>query len=119
MCVFVASADTAATGRIIRRMSGPHFRESARHPTVVRLASSTMTRAQVWLRWLIGAVEIGLGIWVLAAKWPRACAATQTLALVGMNALEITYARDLLWWPAGMVAANFCLIACAWWLAKR
>ncbi|MCW1921463.1 DoxX-like family protein [Luteolibacter arcticus] len=72
-----------------------------------------------WLTPMIGIAEILLGAWVLTAKWPRTCAATQTLALVSMNVLEIVFARDLLLWPAGMVAANLVLIASAWWLAKR
>lgn len=68
---------------------------------------------------VIGVVEIVLGIWVLTARWPRACALVQTAALVAMNALEIVFARELLISPAGMVAANLLLIASAWWLAAR
>ena len=70
-----------------------------------------------WLTPVIGLAEILLGIWMLTARWPRACALVQTAALVAMNVLEIVFAREILLSPVGMVVANLFLIGSAWWLA--
>src|SRR6185436_5242220 len=54
----------------------------------------------------IGVFEVGVAVWVLSGWHPPACAAAQTVALLSMNAIELTYARRLLLWPAGLVPLN-------------
>jgi hypothetical protein len=65
----------------------------------------------------IGLAEAGLGLWILAARSPRTCAATQTLAIVAMNSLEIAFARELLLAPWPMVIGNGVFLALGWYLA--
>ena len=67
----------------------------------------------------IGCAEAALGLWVLSGRWPRACAAVQTCAIVAMNTIELILARDLLLAPVLMVCGNAVLLAAAWWLALR
>ena len=38
----------------------------------------------------------------------------QTVVLLSMNVLELTYARDLLLWPAGLLPLNLCFLALVW-----
>jgi len=66
---------------------------------------------------LIGSLEVLLGIWAFTG-WERpACAAVQTLALVAMNTLEILRAEDLLISAIGMVMLNLAFLAVVWWWA--
>ena len=67
----------------------------------------------------VGIAEVLLGTWVLSRRWPRFCAATQTLAIASMNILEIVYARGLLISAWGMVALNAAFLTIAWWVALR
>ena len=66
---------------------------------------------------LIGAAEAGLALWILSGIRPRLCAATQTIAILVMNALELTFARNLLLAPLPMVCANALFLAAAWYCA--
>lgn len=70
-----------------------------------------------WATWIIGILEISLGLWIFSRLWRRPCALVQTLALVSMNFLEILLARDLLISAAGMVALNLGFIALIWYWA--
>jgi hypothetical protein len=63
---------------------------------------------------IVGAFEVLLAAWVLSRRAPRACAAAQTVALLSMNAIELTFARHLLLWPAGLVPVNLAFLALAW-----
>lgn len=66
---------------------------------------------------VLGVLEVALGVWVFSGRKRQACALTQTLAIVGMNALEILLARDLLFSPAGMVILNAAFLSLVWWWA--
>ena len=66
---------------------------------------------------VIGALEVLLGIWVFSGWRRRACAFAQTAAIVCMNALEISLARDLLISATGMVALNVAFLALVWYWA--
>jgi len=68
---------------------------------------------------LIGSAETVMGLWILSRRWPLACAAAQTAAIVLMNTLEIIQARELLLSPVGMVCANTVLLLAGWVLALR
>ncbi len=67
----------------------------------------------------IGLFEVSLGIWIFTGWQPIGCAAVQTLALVGMNTVEILLAADLLISAAGMLILNlgFLLLVWHWALA--
>lgn len=62
----------------------------------------------------VGLAEVGIGLWMLSRRAPRTCAAVQTIMLLSMNVLELTFARDLLLWPAGLLPINLCFLALVW-----
>jgi hypothetical protein len=65
----------------------------------------------------IGAAEAVLGLWILSRIRPLLCATAQTAAIVSMNALELTFAKDLLLAPIPMVCANTVFLAAGWYCA--
>jgi hypothetical protein len=67
----------------------------------------------------VGVAEVLLGCWAFSYRFPRACAAVQTVAIVAMNALEIARAPDLLISMPGMVALNCGFLALGWYSATR
>jgi uncharacterized protein YqjF (DUF2071 family) len=62
----------------------------------------------------VGLLEVAIAVWVLSAWTPFLCAAVQTTALLSMNIVELSVARDLLMWPAGLVPLNLAFLALAW-----
>jgi uncharacterized membrane protein YphA (DoxX/SURF4 family) len=62
----------------------------------------------------IGCLEFALGLWIFTGFAKVECAAVQTLAIVGMNTLEIILARDLLISAIGMVILNLGFLALIW-----
>jgi hypothetical protein len=66
---------------------------------------------------VLGALEIMLGLWVISGTLPIPCVLIQTFALVGMNTLEIAFAKDLLISAPGMVALNLVFLGLAWFSA--
>ncbi|MDP9292645.1 MAG: DoxX-like family protein [Verrucomicrobiota bacterium] len=63
---------------------------------------------------VIGLLEVLLGLWVFTG-WERfGCAVVQTLAIIGMNTLEILLAGDLLISAIGMVLLNLGFLALVW-----
>ena len=65
----------------------------------------------------VGVAEILVAIWVVSGRAPILCASAVSLALVGMNTVEIAKARDLLLSPGWMVFGNALLVAAIWMLA--
>ena len=63
---------------------------------------------------VIGGFEVFLGLWAFTGLARGECAAVQTLALVGMNTLEIILARQLLISAIGMVILNLSFLAVIW-----
>ena len=63
---------------------------------------------------VIGCLEMLLGVWVFVGVSRVESAVVQTLAIVGMNTLEITLAGDLLISAIGMVLLNLCFLAVIW-----
>lgn len=63
---------------------------------------------------VIGSLEAILGIWILSGRRRPACALVQTLAIVGMNTLEVLLAKDLLISAFGMVALNLGFLFMVW-----
>ena len=68
---------------------------------------------------LIGAAEIAMALWILSGIYPRVCAAAQSIAIVTMNALELSLARDLLLAPMLMICANTIFLIVVWYCALR
>ena len=66
---------------------------------------------------LIGVAECALGVWMWSGRWTLACVGVQAVAIVTMNAIEITRARDLLLSPRWMVVANAGLLAAGMFVA--
>jgi len=65
----------------------------------------------------IGLLEVLLGGWIFSGRNRPACALVQTLAIAGMNALEIFLARDLLISAPGMVVLNLLFLSLVWFWA--
>src|SRR5215471_18325264 len=90
---------------------------SPRHLAIVQsvpgLAGATGTQMLV----AVGVFEVVVALWVISGRAPRLCAATQTIVLLSMNVVELTYARPLLLWPAGLVPVNLLFLAAAWYAA--
>ncbi len=68
---------------------------------------------------LIGWVECGIGVWVLAGWQAWWAAAMQTVLLVSMNTAGLIWGRRHIHDPAGMVVKNFALLVLAWVAAYR
>jgi len=68
---------------------------------------------------LVGVAEAAIGVWILSGVRPRLCAAVQTIAIAGMNALELIFARDLLLAPVPMVCANIAFLTAGWYCAIK
>lgn len=63
---------------------------------------------------LLGAGEVGLGMWALSGLAPLQCAGAQTLLLVTLNAIGLVWARHIIHDPAGMVIKNFAFLVLVW-----
>jgi hypothetical protein len=63
---------------------------------------------------VIGCLEVLLGLWAFSGIARLECAIVQTLAIVGMNTLEIILAGDLLISAIGMVILNLGFLALIW-----
>ena len=62
----------------------------------------------------VGLFEVALALWILSGRAPRRCAVTQTIVLLSMNVVELTVARHLLLWPAGLLPLNIAFLSLAW-----
>jgi hypothetical protein len=87
---------------------------SARHLQIVQSVPGCDGGTGVAVLALVGVVEVAIAVWVIARRAPRACAATQTVLLLSMNVVELTFARHLLLWPAGLIPVNLAFLALAW-----
>ena len=86
-----------------------------RHEAIVATVLGSTAAGPVTL--LIGLTETAMGIWILSRWRPRTCATAQTIAIVTMNAVELSLARDQLLAPLPMVCANSLFLAVGWYLA--
>ena len=92
---------------------------SPRHLLIIQSMPGLAGAAGEYARTAIGLGEVALALWVLSGLAPRVCAATQTVVLLSMNVLELTYARHVLLWPAGLIPLNLAFLAVAWTAARR
>lgn len=91
---------------------------SARHLAIVQSVPGLEGVTGQRVLTAVGLGEVAIALWVLSGWRPRLCAATQTVALLSMNVLELTFARDLLLWPAGLLPLNLAFLALAWSVAS-
>jgi hypothetical protein len=87
---------------------------SPRHLAIVQSVPGLAGDAGRHMLTAVGLFEVAIAIWVLSRRAPQQCAATQTAALLSMNALELTFARPLLLWPAGLLPLNAAFLGAAW-----
>ena len=90
---------------------------SPRHLAIVQSVPGLAGAVGIRILVAVGLFEVAVAIWVMSRRAPRLCAVTQTVVLLSMNALELTYARPLLLWPAGLVPVNLLFLAAAWYAA--
>ena len=62
----------------------------------------------------LGVAEVGLAVWAWSGAAPFACALTQTLLLVTLNANGLLWSRHLIHDPGGMVVKNLAFLVLAW-----
>ena len=62
----------------------------------------------------LGAAEVALGLWAWSGAAPVACALTQTLLLVTLNANGLLWSRRLIHDPGGMLVKNLAFLVLAW-----
>jgi SAM-dependent methyltransferase/uncharacterized membrane protein YphA (DoxX/SURF4 family) len=67
----------------------------------------------------LGAIEVGLAVWVLSGWRPRLAAAAQTLLLVGMNGGGLLWGREHLADPGAMITQNLSFLTLVWLVAGR
>src|SRR5262249_1824502 len=61
----------------------------------------------------VGLFEVGIALWVLSGCAASVCAAVQTVVLLTMNVVELSVARSLLLWPAGLIPINLIFLGLA------
>lgn len=63
---------------------------------------------------LVAVAEVMIAVWIMLGWRPRSCCAVQTVFLVAMNAVELTWARPHLLCPAALMPVNLLFLATAW-----
>lgn len=63
---------------------------------------------------LLGFVECGLAVWVIAGVAPGVCAVAQTALLLVLNTNGLLWARRFIHEPAGMVVKNIAFLVLVW-----
>jgi hypothetical protein len=87
---------------------------SPRHLAIVQSVPGLAGAAGLRVLLAVGVFEVAMAVWILSRRSPRLCAATQTVALLAMNVVELRYARPLLLWPAALIPINLLFLAAAW-----
>lgn len=87
---------------------------SPRHLAIVQSVPGLSGGAGETALFAVGVAEIVLAAWVISRWHPRTCAAVQTILLLSMNGLELTFAAHLLIWPEGLIPINIAFLGLAW-----
>ena len=87
---------------------------SPRHLAIVQSVPGLDGTAGARMLIAVGIAEVGIAVWIVSRRAPRWCAAVQTVLLLSMNVVELTYARPLLLWPAGLLPVNLAFLAVVW-----
>jgi uncharacterized membrane protein YphA (DoxX/SURF4 family) len=87
---------------------------SPRHLAIVQSVLGLAGSAGERVLTMVGLFEVALALWILSGRAPRRCAATQTVVLLSMNVVELTFARHLLLSPLGLLPLNLVFLTFAW-----
>jgi hypothetical protein len=90
---------------------------SPRHLAIVQSIPGLESRIGEIVLMLVGAAEVAIAVWVLSDRRPVLAAAVQTIAILSMNLIELTWARAHLVWPAGLLPANLVFLGVVWYSA--
>src|SRR5262245_26952360 len=93
-----------------------HF--SPRHLQIVQCVPGLDGHRGELVLTAVGMCEVGIAVWVLSGWAAVVCAAVQTVFLLSMNIVELSVARSLLLWPAGLIPINLAFLAVAWVAAR-
>jgi len=63
---------------------------------------------------VLGIMEVGFAVWVLAGIYPAVCAIAQTVLLVVLNANGLIWAHRIIHEPVGMVVKNIAFLVLVW-----
>ena len=91
---------------------------SPRHLQIVQSVPGLSGDAGLRVLTAVGLLEVVIALWVLSGWAAHWCAAVQTIFLLSMNAIELTVARPLLLWPAGLIPVNLVFLGIAWAAAE-
>jgi hypothetical protein len=58
----------------------------------------------------VGAAEVLLALWIISGIRPWLALIVQTIALLSMNVVELTFAREHLLWPMGLIPLNLAFL---------
>jgi hypothetical protein len=94
-----------------------HF--SPRHLQIVQSVPGLAGSRGELVLTLVGMCEVAIALWVLSGWASVICAAVQTALLLSMNVVELSVARPLLLWPAGLIPINLAFLGVAWVAAAR
>lgn len=89
-----------------------HF--SPRHLQIVQSVPGLAGSRGEFLLTAIGLCEVGIAVWVLSGWAAPVCAAVQSVLLLSMNIVELSFARPLLLWPAGLIPINLAFLGLTW-----
>jgi hypothetical protein len=87
---------------------------SPRHLQIVQSVPGLAGSRGEFVLTAVGLCEVGIAVWVVSGWVATICAAFQTVFLLSMNIVELSVARSLLLWPAGLVPINLAFLAVAW-----
>lgn len=112
----VASISTAIVASVwlIHGLFNKLLHFSPRHLLIVQSVPGAAGRRGELVLAAVGLIEVGIAVWVLSGCAPFICAAAQTVFLLAMNVVELSFARSLLLWPAGLVPVNLAFLGLAW-----
>jgi hypothetical protein len=113
-----ASALVVASTWLIQGLYSKVLGGSPRHLQIVQSTPGLDGTAGEYALVAIGAAEAAIAVWVLSGYTARVCAATQTVVLLSMNVVELTFARHLLLWPAALIPVSLGFLTLAWIAAE-
>src|SRR5688572_20863906 len=112
------SALVVASTWLIQGLYSKLLGGSPRHLQIVQSTPGLDGAAGEYALVAIGATEAAIAVWVLSGYAARSCAATQTVVLLSMNVVELTFARHLLLWPAALIPVSLGFLTLAWIAAE-
>jgi SAM-dependent methyltransferase len=89
------------------------------HRAIVAAVPGLAGRAGTVVLLGLGAVEVGLAVWVLSGWRPRLAALAQTLLLVGMNGGGLLWGRAHIADPGALITQNLAFLTLVWLVAGR